>query len=349
METEIRLGASYHLRIVFECLIAWLVREHDVVAVLPDGREGCPPMRMPPGNTAGAGPGTNGNAATGHHAHHHHNHDGTGPALPAHVAAIQFDPAHLSGSSEVEPDFLYCPRGARADQAFVLLTGEDIALKPAPEGTPRLVRGRRKGLQAPESAVELAAFDWVVDLRALAGPAGRMHPDCIRPGSNGSRPGEGGRVVARMPLTGGMLSTIHVAKDRNHQAIPFDFIDPGDSGHVRKRGTQALACAVAYDIVLPHPEVALELTKFGTQTPRRLEFSFAGLPMGYAIQVLIKNMPLDSLLELPNTLQRNRPAPDDHFLMYYALSRQSPKIPWIPFSNRTRALNPVCPKAQFTE
>jgi len=320
-------GTTYPLRIVFECLCAFVVRPDEVVAILPDGRNGCPPM---PG---GGGPMQQ-----------------KAVSLPPHVAVIQFDPADLSPQSAIQPDLLFRRPGSRRDQALVFLQGEDIALHPSPSGAPTIVGGRVPGHDVPRSTAEAVDFSWVADVSKLDPAAGVIDPACAAFGSNASLTGtshDRGRVIARMSIKGGTVSSLVLGLDANHSPILFDFTD-AMTGSLKAGSAQALASAVAFDVDVPAESVALVLTPFGG-APRRLELSFSGLPMGYAIQVLIRNMPLDSLLELSNTIQhREKIYVDRHFMMYYALSKTPPAQVWIPSETAARANGPICPNARFS-
>ena len=324
-------GKTYSLRIVFECLCALVVRPYEILAILPDGRDGCPPM---PGN------GDGGMAMPMPH---------EAANLPPHVAAIQFDPAELSPESDVQPDLLFRRPGGRSDQALVFLQGEDIELDPASAAPPTLVGGRAPGTAVPESAAEAADFAWVADVSSLDSAAGNIDPVCAAFGTNASLTGKSqdpGRVVARMRLKGGTVGSLVLGLDESHNPIPFDFTD-AMTGSPKTGITQALASAVAFDVTVPQEDVALVLTPYGGK-PRRLELSFAGRPMGYTIQVLIRNMPLDSLLELVETIRPGEPIyVDQHFQMYYALSATPPAEYWIPSGRRARSNNPICPMARF--
>jgi hypothetical protein len=264
-------------------------------------------------------------------------------AMKEHVAAIQFDPAHLAPKSPLQPDFLYRPAGTRREQAFCLLTGQDIRLEPAPGGAaPTLAQGSTGAV--PTTASEGRDFCWVAAIADLDSAAAAMDAACTQPGSDA-----GGRVVGRMSLTGGTLSTLTVGRDRGGLPIPFRFSELGNSANLQSARQVAVASAVAYDVDLYQEDVALVLRSFdGCEC--RLELSFAGLPMGYTMQILIKNMPLDALLELQPVIQPGTtPSVDEHFAMYYALSQHQPQALWIPDSTRARALNPVCAMGRFRE
>jgi hypothetical protein len=83
---------------------------------------------------------------------------------------------------------------------------------------------------------------------------------------------------------------------------------------------------------------------------RRLVFSFAGVPTGGSIEVVIKNMPLEGVLELTDTIRPGEEADaDSHFALYYTLSATPPQTPWVPRSLKARLGGPICPAARFTE
>jgi len=91
--------------------------------------------------------------------------------------------------------------------------------------------------------------------------------------------------------------------------------------------------------------VALVLTAFD-KSVRRLVLSFAGVPIGGAIEILIKNMPLDGVIEVTKAI--DIPVdPDAHFAMFYALSASAPATPWKPRPKAARTGAPICPGAQF--
>jgi hypothetical protein len=336
-------GKTHSLRIVFECLCAFVVRPYEVLAILPDARNGCPPMPGDGEEMAMPMPGKGGDGMAMPMPHK------TASVMPPHAAAIQFDPAELSPESEVQPDLRFRRPGGRSDQAVVFLQGEDIELDPASAAPPTLVAGRAHGTPVPGSAAEAADFSWVVEVGKLDPGAGVIDPACVNFGSNASLTGKSedpGRVVARMRLKGGTLGSVVLGLDAGHNPIPFVFTDA--EGATQKEGVaQALASAVAFDVAVPQEDVALVLTPFGGK-PRRLELSFAGLPMGHTIQVLIRNMPLDSLLELVETIRPGEPIyVDQHFEMYYALSATPPARYWIPSATRARSNGPICPMSQF--
>jgi hypothetical protein len=306
----------HQLRIVFTCMCAYLPRTDDVLVVIPDGRP------KPPGEGG------------------HHGHSGHGVEVPPHVAAIQFDAADLSPRSELQPDLLFQRAGTRREQGILFLTGHDITLDPAPSGAPAIRDGRGEG-PAPRTAAELGDFSWVADISKLDTASGVMDPRCVAPGDSAER-----RVVARMSLQGGTLATSILGFDKDEiTPIVFNFVEV-DKAPVHPTYKQALAAAVAYDLAVRTEEVTLILKPFKGKA-KRLVFSFAGVPMGNVLQVLIKNMPLDSLLEVTHAIDpEHKIDVDAHFAMYYALS-ENPERLWIPYSTTARPLGPICPNAQF--
>jgi hypothetical protein len=329
----------YRFRIVFTCLCAYLPRKDDVLVVIPDGRgekaddhagHGGPPVPMPMPAPAMA------------------------PAMVAvapHVPVIEFDPADLSPRSELQPSLLFRRPGSRRDWGLFFLTGNDIRLDPAPSGAPVLRGGRVPGSKVPATPAEAEDFTWIAGVAELDAAAGVMDPTCVAPGKDA-----GGRVVARMSLQGGMLAAQLIGLDTspNHDPIVFDFADANAPADTRKDRSQALAAAVAYDLAVTSEEVGEEvglvLTNFKDGSENRLVFSFAGRPIGSAIEILIKNMPLDGVLELTDTIKPGAKVDvDAHFAMYYKLSATPPKKPWIPLATSARFGGPICPGARFTE
>lgn len=265
-------------------------------------------------------------------------------AVPPHVPIIEFDPADLSPQSEVQPDLVFRRPGARRDLGLVFLTGNDIALDPAPTGAPVIRGGRKEGTRVPESPAEAEDFTWIADVGKLDPAAGVMNPLCTVPGTDA-----GERVVARMSLRGGTISAQLLGLDsEDHVPIRFDFVDATAKANTFTDYSQALAAGVAYDLVVLSEEITLVLTPYGGDS-RKLVFSFVGIPTGGTIEVLIKNMPLEGVLGVADTINPGkRAAVDSHFTMYYALSANPPQTPWIPYSNKARFGGPICPGARFT-
>lgn len=325
----------HQLRIVFTCLCAYLPRPNEVLVVIPDGRKG---------HSGHAGHGG------GHEGHDGHEGSQETTAIPPHVPVIEFNPADLSPQSEVQPDLLFSRPGARRDLGLVFLTGQDIRLDPEPSGTPTLRGGRASGNEAPQSAAEAEDFTWIAEVGRLDAGAGVMDPACIAPGTSADD-----RVAARMSLHGGTLAVRLLGLDsETREPIRFEFVDATAPANKHTGYSQALAAGVEYALAVLSEEVTLVLKSFDDGPERRLVFSFAGLPTGGTIEILIKNMPLEGVLELVNTIRPDMLpeellAVDTHFAMYYALSATPPQTPWIPSSFQARLGGPICPGARFTE
>lgn len=334
---ELPKKPTYRFRLVFECLCAFLKRDDDVLVVLPDGRYGCPPI--PGGQESHCDDAGNGDAA----------HDACGANMPAHIAAIQFNPDELAADSDLQPDLVFRRPGARSEQALLFLTGQDIALDAPLTGAPAIFGGRG-AVAVPQSAGEAEDLSWVADVSRIDAAAGIMDPSCAQLGTNASLDGAAsspGRVVARVSLKGGTLRSLVLGQNEQQEPVLFDF---QESGALIPNGfQQAITSAVAYDVAVGEETVTLVLSSFDGTT-RRLQFSFAGLPMGYTMQVMVKNMPLDSLLEVPYCIYPGDTiAVDHHFAMYYALSQTPPANFWVPLETTARANGPICPSASFVE
>jgi hypothetical protein len=304
----------YRLRISFTCLCAYLPRRDDVLVVIPDGRKGM------------------------HGGHHGPEESKMTAAIPPHVPVIELDPTDLSPRSEVQPDLLFRRPDSRRDWGLIFLTGNDIKLDPAPSGAPTLRKGRAPMSDVPANAAQAEDFSWIAEIPKLDSDAGIMDPACVTPGWDA-----GGRVAARMSLHGGTLGAQLLAEADGGAPIVFDWRDP--DGKPRTDYSQALAAGAVYDLPVSSAEVALVLRSFD-KTVRRLVLSFARLPVGAGIEVLIKNMPLDGVLDVEQAI-KIPVDPDLHFGMYYALSASAPKTPWIPRPRTARAGAPICPAAQF--
>ena len=262
-------------------------------------------------------------------------------AVPPHVPVIELDPADLSPESEVRPDLVFRRPDSRRDWGLVFLTGNDITLDPAPSGAPTIRKGRAPMSNAPASAAEAEDFSWIAEIAKLDPAAGIMDPACVTAGTDA-----GGRVAARISLHGGTLGAQLVAEVEGGAPLIFDWLDAAGKGEPRTDYSQALAAGAAYEVTVSSAEVALVLTSFDKTVRRRLVLSFAGLPIGAAIEILIKNMPLDGVLEVSEAM--DIPVdPDAHFEMYYALSASAPATPWITRPQHPRAGAPICPGAQF--
>lgn len=314
----------HQLRIVFTCLCAYLPRENDVLVVIPDGREG--------------------------HSHAddsgHPGHSGSQTVtVPPHVAVIEFDPSDLSPQSEIQPHLLFRHPDAHRDLGMVFLTGQDISLDPAPSGAPVLRGGRVADHRTPQSPAEMEDFTWIAEVASLDTGASTMDEPCATPGTSA-----GGRVVARMSLQGGTIGAKLVALDgQTHEPLRFRFVDATAPASIHPTYSQALAGAVEYDLTVFSEEVTLLLKSFGGTT-HRLTFSFAGRPTGSTLEILIKNMPLESVLELTDTIRPDvQPDVDKHFAMYYTLSKTRPQTPWIPFGTQARVGGPICPGVRFAK
>jgi hypothetical protein len=318
----------HQLRIIFTCICAYLPRKDDVLVVIPDGRKGH-------GGHAGHGGGHEGPQATA--------------AIPPHVPIIEFDPADLSPHSEVQPDLLFSRPGARRNLGLVFLTGQDITLDPAPSGTPAIRGGRVPEHKVPETPSEAEDFTWIADVGKLDPAAGVMRPECVEPGTSADD-----HVVARMSLQGGTVAAQLLGREQNsenHELIRFNFVDATALANTHPSYEQALAAGVAYEVTVLSEEVALVLKTFDNGPTRRLDFSFNGIPTGGTVQILIKNMPLENVLELTNLINPDLDEPaavDAHFAMYYSLSNANPQTPWIPNSPKARFGGPICPGARFT-
>jgi hypothetical protein len=320
----------YRLRIVFTCLCAYLPRRDDVVVVIPDGR-GIQPDEH------------------GDHTEHedHMEHGGSMPAIAAHVPVIELDPADLSPQSELKPDLRFRRPGSRRDWGLVFLAGHDLRLDPPPAGPPVLRGGRVPGSKVPKTAGEAEDFTWIASVAQLDPAAGVMDPACLAPGEDPLH-----RVVARMSLNGGTLSAQALGLDASpsHDPIVFDFVDASAPADTRTDCSQALAAAVVYELAVPTEQVALVLSKFKDGSTSRLELSFTGRPLGSAIEILIKNMPLDGVLEVTEAINPGGKVDvDAHFAMFYRLSATQPQKPWIPFATSARFGGPICPGARFVE
>jgi hypothetical protein len=310
----------YRLRISFTCLCAYLPRRDEVLVVIPDGSKGMGMGMAMSGGDQGQGESQ------------------MAEAIPPHVPVIELDPAHLSPQSQVKPDLFFRRPGSCRDWGLVFLTGNDVRLDPEPSGAPTLRQGRAPMSDAPASSAEAEDFSWIAEIAKLDPAAGIMDPACVTSGTDAD-----GRVAARITLHGGTLGAQLVAEANGGAPIVFDWRDkdkdpPPDY-------SQALAAGAAYDVTVSSAEVALVLTAFD-KTVRRLVLSFAGLPIGSGIEILIKNMPLDGILEVSPAMKITVD-PDSHFAMYYALSASAPKLAWSPLPREPRTGAPICPGAQF--
>jgi hypothetical protein len=311
----------YRLRISFSCLCAYLPRKDEVLVVIPDSRKGMG-MAMP-GDDQGQGESQ------------------MAAAVPPHVPVIELDPADLSPKSEVQPDLFFHRPDSRREWGLVFLTGNDVRLAPEPSGAPTLRHGRAPMSPAPASAAEAEDFSWIAEIAKLDPAAGIMDPACVEGGTDAD-----GRVAARMSLRGGTLGAQLLAEANGGAPIIFDWMAAAKDGNPPPGYSQALAAGAAYDVTVSSAEVALVLTSFSDKSVRRLVLSFDGVPVGGAIEIVIKNMPLDGVLDVTQAA-KIEVNPDSHFEMYYALSASPPTTAWIPHPGAPRTGAPICPAAQF--
>jgi hypothetical protein len=375
----------YHLRILFTCLCAHVVREDDVLVILPDARKGHPGMNPLPESeddgkkhgdddhqdgddhheladgprlvAAAAGPVFDDREGSSEGVGHDSGDDAHCMSMTPHVGAIQFDPLDLRRDSEVQPHLYYKGTDSRRDYAVYFLSGEDVVLDGAPTGRPTISGGRISkpasdhspgGLTTvPSTAAEEADISWVADVSRIDEEAGFIDPLCLVPG--GSAPiGEEPRVLSRFRLTGGLLSSAIVPRSMGHQPLVFKW-QSLDGKKEKETYTQALSAAVAYELPIEGEEVSLKLRSFGGEI-KTLTFSLAGQPFGYTLQIAVKNMPLESLLEVERDIDPVLPDEvDEHFSMYYALSQHPPAELWVPAKQGARSGAPICPSSHFVE
>src|ERR1051325_84439 len=330
----------YNLRILFTCLCAHVVGEHVAVVILPDARFGCPPMneREEPENphndsccddsrcpSAPAPESDTAMLANPPGADDEGEMEPLNHLITPHVGAIQFDPTDLDPTSELKPHLYYRGRCSRRDEAIFFLSGEDVECESLPPGKPAESSGRVDGTNKPGCGAEAADLSWVANVSNIDAAAGWMDRQCLVQGSAAPLD-ENSRVLTRIRLTGGQLSSAILPINDQGEPMVFGWRGAGTSNHEGAPDyVQALCAAVSYDVSLDGrcKKVTFKVKRFGHQESKRLTFSLAGQPFGYTLQLAFKNMPLDSLLEVERDIFPDKADEvDDHFAMFYALSER---------------------------
>ena len=198
--------------------------------------------------------------------------------LDAHIPQLIFGMRNLAATSPLKPDFT-----SSTGQCLTLLYSRELRILPdgkAPTSPLSIDNGQPKNLltKVPEESNSLF---WMVGLKdAFPASLGRVNPDLLQ-----QPPSTNGRVIAKIAVDSGQLSTLEVS--------PFElsFEKPGDPNFRRRIATKLL-------LEIPITSSAVIAIKDGQGVEKQCQLQ----ANGGDIEVEISNLEIDRFLALPTDI-----------------------------------------------